>query len=73
VGRQRAFQLFGCALAMTLASAVALARGTRPNVVFILADNVGCGDTGPRIAGNATPRVDQLAREGLLCVPKPKP
>jgi arylsulfatase A-like enzyme len=71
MSRHRAFQLFGCALAMTLASAVApaLAQGTRPNVVFILADNVGYGDMGPygggELRGMPTPRVDQLAREGL--------
>jgi arylsulfatase A-like enzyme len=41
----------------------------KPNVVFILADNVGYGDMGPygggELRGYPTPRVDQLAREGL--------
>jgi arylsulfatase len=41
----------------------------RPNVVFILADNVGYGDMGPygggELRGCPTPRVDQMAREGL--------
>ncbi|SLM49505.1 Arylsulfatase A family protein [Nitrospira japonica] len=40
-----------------------------PNVVFILADNVGYGDMGPygggELRGAPTPRTDQLAREGL--------
>ena len=42
---------------------------TKPNVVFILADNVGYGDLGPygggEMRGCPTPRIDQLAREGL--------
>ena len=41
----------------------------KPNVVFILADNVGYGDLGPygggELRGAPTPRFDQLAREGL--------
>ena len=41
----------------------------KPNVVFILADNVGYGDLGPYGGGEQrgapTPRIDQLAREGL--------
>jgi arylsulfatase len=41
----------------------------KPNVVFILADNVGYGDLGPygggELRGAPTPNIDQLAREGL--------
>lgn len=41
----------------------------RPNVVIMLADNVGYGDLGAygagEIRGMPTPRIDQLAREGL--------
>jgi arylsulfatase A-like enzyme len=41
----------------------------KPNVVFILADNVGYGDLGPygggELRGAPTPRIDQLAHEGL--------
>jgi arylsulfatase len=41
----------------------------KPNVVFILADNVGYGDLGPygggELRGAPTPRIDQLASEGL--------
>ena len=44
------------------------ATAKKPNVVFILADNVGYGDMGPygggELRGFPTPRVDQLAREG---------
>ncbi len=47
----------------------AKAQAQRPNVVFILADNVGYGDMGAygggELRGYPTPRVDQLAREGL--------
>jgi arylsulfatase A-like enzyme len=47
----------------------AKAMAGRPNVVFILADNVGYGDLGPygggELRGYPTPRSDQLAREGM--------
>ena len=55
-----------CATAQTGAGTAA---GTKPNVVFILADNVGYGDLGPygggELRGCPTPRTDRLAREGL--------
>jgi len=45
------------------------AAQSKPNVVFILADNVGYGDLGPygggQLRGMPTPRTDQMAREGL--------
>ena len=41
----------------------------KPNVVFILADNVGYGDMGPygggELRGAPTPRTDELAKSGL--------
>src|SRR3954470_9142003 len=41
----------------------------KPNIVFILADNVGYGDLGPygggELRGAPTPNIDQLARDGL--------
>ena len=41
----------------------------KPNVIFILADNVGYGDLGAygggEMRGAPTPRIDQLAAEGL--------
>ena len=53
---------------VVFASSLAAAQ-SRPNVVFILADNVGYGDLGPygggELRGMPTPRIDQLAREGL--------
>ena len=52
-----------------ITTATAQAADTKPNVVFILADNVGYGDLGPygggELRGCPTPRIDQLAREGL--------
>ncbi len=58
--------LVGTATLVALASP---AHAKNPNVVFILADNVGYGDMGPygggELRGYPTPRTDQLAREGL--------
>ena len=69
---QRAiWQIFSSALvaAATFAALPAMAQEAKPNVVFILADNVGYGDLGPygggELRGAPTPRIDQLAREGL--------
>jgi arylsulfatase len=57
------------ALFSAAAAPTAKAQAQKPNVVFILADNVGYGDMGPygggELRGYPTPRVDQLAREGL--------
>ena len=64
--------LLSCAatIAMTvLAPLPTRAQQSRPNVVFILADNVGYGDLGSygggQLRGAPTPRLDQLASEGL--------
>jgi len=71
VKRAFAIALVGSAAigAMLLPSHDAAAADKKPNVVFILADNVGYGDLGPygggELRGAPTPRIDQLAREGL--------
>src|SRR5258706_14662443 len=56
-------------LAVTLDVAPALAQNSKPNVVFILADNVGYGDLGVygggELRGAPTPRIDELAAQGL--------
>ena len=56
-------------LLCAVAASPALAEEGKPNVVFILADNVGYGDLGPygggELRGAPTPRIDQLAGEGL--------
>lgn len=63
-------QLFSyCLTALIGVGGMALAQNQKPNVVFILADNVGYGDLGPygggELRGCPTPRSDQLAREGM--------
>jgi len=71
VKRAFAIALVGSAAigAMLLPIHDAAAADKKPNVVFILADNVGYGDLGPygggELRGAPTPRIDQLAREGL--------
>jgi arylsulfatase A-like enzyme len=71
IGLQRALNLLGCTVvaALTLAAVPAAAQDQKPNVVFILADNVGYGDMGPYGGGELrampTPRIDEMAREGL--------
>ena len=42
-----------------------MADVTKPNIVFVLCDNVGWGDFGVYGGGTATPRIDQLAAEGI--------
>ncbi|MET0716636.1 MAG: sulfatase-like hydrolase/transferase [Mycetocola sp.] len=37
----------------------------KPNIVFVLCDNVGWGDFGVYGGGTPTPRIDQLADEGI--------
>jgi arylsulfatase A-like enzyme len=50
----------------TLTAAAALAQTERPNIVFILADDLGYGDLGCYGQKQiATPHLDQLAAEGL--------
>ena len=55
--------------AASLTASAPLAAVAKPNVVLILADNVGYGDLGPygggELRGFPTPRIDALAREGL--------
>ena len=57
------------AAALINPAAAQVAPEVKPNVVFILADNVGYGDLGPygggELRGAPTPRIDELASEGL--------
>jgi arylsulfatase A-like enzyme len=58
--------LAGLATAIGLSDATAAQR--RPNIVMLVADNLGYGDVG--CCGNAeikTPRLDRLAAEGVRC------
>ena len=69
--RRTILRELSCVLVAAAAFAVlpAMAEEKKPNVVFILADNVGYGDLGPygggELRGAPTPRIDRLAREGL--------
>jgi arylsulfatase len=47
------------------AAVPALAQEAKPNVVFILVDNVGWGDWSVYGGQTATPRIDELASEGI--------
>ena len=42
-----------------------MSRQGKPNIVFVLCDNVGWGDFGVYGGGTPTPRIDQLAGEGI--------
>lgn len=57
----------GAGLALTAAGRRGLAAkpDRRPNVVVILADDLGCGDTSLYGGWIKTPRIDQFAREGV--------
>jgi hypothetical protein len=52
-----------------MTATVSSAQQRKPNILFILADNLGYGDIGAygggELRGAPTPRVDQLAAEGL--------
>ncbi len=60
--------LICCALFAQVSFLVAAPKpvGVKPNVIFILADDVGYGDFGCYGATKVkTPNIDKLAREGL--------
>ena len=70
MNRRLLLGLMASVAVVTVASTPAAAQQPqKPNVVFILADNVGYGDLGPygggELRGAATPNIDQRAREGL--------
>lgn len=54
---------------MTYANAASASAAARPNIVFMLVDNLGYGDLGAygggAVRGMPTPRIDKLARDGL--------
>ena len=65
--RQIWFGMMASLAAMMVAPASA--QQQRPNILFILADNIGYGDIGAygggELRGAPTPRIDRLAAEGL--------
>ncbi len=62
-------QLLLPAIAVLLLCPVWAEAATKPNIVFMMADNLGYGDVGVygggQLRGAPTPRIDKLAREGL--------
>ena len=46
------------------------AAADKPNILLIISDDTGYGDTGPYLGGEArgmpTPNIDQLARDGMM-------
>ena len=59
----------GLALGLAAAAAGAAGAPERPNIVFMMVDNLGYGDVGVYgggdVRGAPTPRLDQLAAEGM--------
>jgi arylsulfatase len=63
------FRLLPSVLCLVCVFAAASHAKDNPNIVFMMADNLGYGDVGVygggELRGAPTPRIDQLAREGL--------
>jgi hypothetical protein len=61
--------LFVPLASVAIACQAASAQQQKPNILFILADNVGYGDVGAygggELRGAPTPRIDRFAAEGL--------
>jgi arylsulfatase A-like enzyme len=61
--------LLASVAAVIVASTPGVGQQQKPNILFILADNVGYGDIGAygggELRGAPTPRIDQLAAESL--------
>ncbi len=59
----------GPARAASAHESAPIATGRKPNIVFILADNIGYGDLGSygggELRGAPTPRLDELANQGI--------
>jgi len=56
----------GCGLLLAVSQKARAAKpAQRPNVIIILADDLGCGDISLYDGLTKTPRIDQMAREGV--------
>jgi arylsulfatase A-like enzyme len=62
--RMRIMQILLASFALLLASTMSLARD-KPNIVYILVDNWGWGDISIQGSTVPTPRIDQLAAQGM--------
>jgi len=66
--KARAKHLVAVVAAIAILADAAFAQTRKPNIVFVLADNLGYGEIGAYggglTRGAATPRIDSLAREG---------
>ncbi|WP_425988756.1 arylsulfatase [Ensifer sp. R-19] len=66
---REALAIGSCLIAPSLLVETAFAQQSAPNILFVLADNIGYGDIGVygggELRGSPTPRIDQLAAEGL--------
>jgi len=56
---------FKTGLAILLAVVAGPTAGARPNVIVILADDLGCGDLSLYNGWIKTPRIDRMAQEGM--------
>lgn len=73
-GAVRALTLFFCGLSHILIAQVSLASGTnenegqleQPNILLIVADDMGYADLGIHGSSIRTPRIDGLARQGVI-------
>jgi arylsulfatase A-like enzyme len=62
----KAIGIGGCGLLLAVSQKGRAARpGKRPNIIIILADDLGCGDISLYDGWVKTPRIDQMAREGV--------
>jgi hypothetical protein len=58
-----------CVLLRVLILVYAAEKDLRPNIVIIMADDMGWGDVGANWPETVdTPAIDSLARDGLRCV-----